>query len=103
MSDDFFEAEWKRLESQERFFVAPVGETPMKVKYQEPRNTETKYGPRKVFKIVVYGKETVIPFDDRLQVYQDLIQILRKTKHDTNVILTRTGTGKSTRYTIREA
>ena len=39
------------------FFNVPVGETQMIVKHQIPRTIETKYSTRKVFRIIVDGKE----------------------------------------------
>ena len=84
------------------FYAAPVGETKMTVKYREPRDIETQYGPRKVFRIIVDDVEYDFSVNTQSPLYRHLIHSLADAKGDINVVLIRTGTGKATKYDIKE-
>lgn len=109
---DFFTTELQQLQDEQQqraldhgyadFYTAPVGETAMTVKYQVPRSIETQYGPRRVFRIIVDGTEYDFSVNKRSPLYRYLIRSLAETKKDMNFILVRTGTGKATKYDIKE-
>ena len=111
--EEFFESESDRLESEHQkhmkekgyatFFNAPVGETLMTVKYQVPRLINGKYGSRKAFRIIVDGKKYDFTVNDRSPLYRYLIRKFADAKKDIQVVLVRTGTGKTTKYDVKEA
>lgn len=110
--DDFFVTEVHKLEAEQRqraldqgyadFYTAPVGETAMIVKYQVPRSITTQYGPRRVFRIIVDDVEYDFSVNKQSPLYRYMIQGLADAKSDVNVILVRTGTGKATKYDIKD-
>jgi len=111
--EEFFETEGKKLESERQkqirekgyatFFNAPVGETHMTVKYQVPRIINGKYGSRKAFRIIVDGKEYDFTVNEKSPLYRYLVRSLANAKDDVEIVLVRTGSGKSTKYDVREA
>jgi hypothetical protein len=58
------------------FYTVPVGETHMTVKHQIPRDIETKYGSRKVFRIAVDGKDYDLAVNEQAPLYRYLISAL---------------------------
>lgn len=111
--NDFFEGESDRLESEHQkhmkekgyatFFNPPVGETLMTVKYQVPRLINGKYGSRKAFRITVDDENYDFTVNDRSPLYRYLIRRFADTKNDIEIVLVRTGTGKKTKYDVKEA
>jgi hypothetical protein len=107
----YFQSEKERLEANyqeklanyRKFFNPRVGETKMLVHYAKPRTIETKYGTRKVFEISVDEDDYDFTVNEKSPLYRDLIQRLAQAKEAIDIILVRTGTGKSTRYSIKEA
>ncbi len=111
--DEYFQSETAKFdaESQTRikdkgyaeFFNAPIGETRMTVKYQLPKNIESKYGSRKVFRIIVEDKEYDYTVSEKSPLYRHLVRCLANAKSDVDIVLVRIGTGKSTKYDVKEA
>lgn len=111
--DEFFEDETVRLENEQQkrmkekgyatFFNAPVGETLMTVKYQVPREINGKYGSRKAFRIIVGDNIRDFVVNERALLYRYLIRRLVDAKNDIDIVLVRTGTGKTTKYQVKEA
>ena len=109
--NEYFKSEKKRLKAKRQvnvkdyreFFKAPVGETHMTIKYQVPRNIETKYGARKIFRIIVDKTAYDFTVNEKSPLYRDLIHSLADAKGDVEIVLVRTGNGKSTRYNVKEA
>ena len=87
--DEYFKSESERLESERQkrirdkgyaeFFKAPVGETRMTVKYQKPRDIESKYGSRKVFRISVDGKEYDFTVNEKSSLYRNLVRSIDRS------------------------
>jgi hypothetical protein len=110
--EQFFTSELRKIEAEQQqraqdhgyaeFYTAPVGETAMTVKYQVPRDIETQYGPRKVFRIIVDEMEYDFSVNTQAPLYRYLIHSLAETKKDVDFVLVRTGTGKATKYDIKE-
>lgn len=111
--EEFFDSESDRLESERQkhirekgyaeFFNAPIGETLMTVKYQVPRIINGKYGSRKAFRIIVGAKDYDFTVNERSPLYCYLVRSLANAKDDIEIVLVRTGKGKSTKYDVKEA
>ncbi len=74
----------------------------MTVKYQVPRIIETKYGSRKIFRIIVDKEEYDFTVNEKSPLYRDLIHSLTDAKGDVEIVLVRTRNGKSPKYNVKE-
>jgi len=111
--DKFFEGEAKRVKDERKkqlkqkgyaeFYTPEVGETHMTVKYAMPRIVNGKYGSRKVFRIIVNKQEFDFGLSESSPLYRYFVRSLANAKGDVNVVLVRAGTGKSTKYDVKEA
>lgn len=75
----------------------------MTLLYRVPRLIETKYGERRVFEIIVDDSDYDFTVNEKSPLYRYFIRSLADTKKDTELVLVRTGNGKSTRYSVKEA
>lgn len=86
----------------ERLFNVPVGETKITVDLSvEPREVETRYGKRVVLRINVEGEPYDLMVNPASPLFRDIIDVL--SSGQTTMTIVRSGRGRSTRYSIKEA
>ena len=83
------------------FFQIPEGETKIIILPAEIRKVEGKWGNRYIFQIKVGRQEYALGVGERSPLLRQIVAAVKQGK--TTLTIIRAGTGKNTRYSIKEA
>jgi hypothetical protein len=103
-------AEERQQRMKEMGFVEllrlPIGESILTFQPEEPRTVNTKYGERKVFKVMIWKNGQVedktydFMINEKSPLYRSIISQLANGNNTITIV--RSGEGKATRYSVKK-